>query len=101
MVCKLVSVLSKHFYDSLDNKHKMLEVIRLKGASATGLMSGCRVDKVDVDLGYGLGSNIMPIYVADINDDCILGLDYPKARGAVIDLGRGVLEVEGLLVTGK
>ena len=96
-----VSVLSKNFYDSLDNKPKMLETIRLKGASASGLMSGCRVDKVDVDLGYGLGSYSMPMYVADINDDCILGLDYLKTRGAVIDLGRVVLEVEGLLVTRK
>ena len=64
-------------------------------------MSGCRVDKVDVDLGYGLGSYIMPLYVAGINDDCILSLDFLNARGAVIDLGQGVLEVEGLLVTGK
>ena len=64
-------------------------------------MYGCRVDKVDVVLGYGLGSYNMPMYVADINDDCILGLDYLKARGAVIDLGRGVLEVEVFLVTGK
>ena len=64
-------------------------------------MSDCRVDKVDVDLGYGIGSYSMPMYVVDINDDCILGVDYLKARGAVIDMGRGVLEVEGLLVTGK
>ena len=73
-----VSVLSKNFYDSLDNKPKMLETIRLKGASASGLMSCCRVDRVDVDLGYGLGSYSMSMYVADINDDFILGLDYLK-----------------------
>ena len=64
-------------------------------------MSGSRVDKVDVDLGYGQGSYRMPMYAEDINDDCMLGLDYLKARGAEIDLGRRVLEVEGLLVTGK
>ena len=51
----------------------MMETIRLKGASFSGLMSGCRVDNVEVDLGYGLGSYIMPIYVVDINN-CILGL---------------------------
>ena len=51
-----------------------------------GLMSGYRVDKVDVDLGYGFGRYSMTIYVVDINDNCILGLDYLKARGAVIDL---------------
>ena len=56
---------------------------------------------MNVDLGYGIRSYSMSMYVPDINDDCILGLDYLKARGAVIDLARGVLEVEGLLVTGK
>ena len=79
----------------------MLERIRLNGASASGLMSGCMIDNVDVGLGYGTGIYSMPMYVADINDGCILGLDYMKTRGAVVDLGRDVLEVEGLLVTGK
>ena len=31
-----VSVLSKNCYDSVDNTPKMLEAIRLKGASASG-----------------------------------------------------------------
>ena len=55
-----VYILSKNCNDSLDLKNKMLETIRLKGASASGLMSGCRVDKVDVDLAYGQGSYSMP-----------------------------------------
>ena len=93
-----VSVLSKSFYDSLDNKPEMLAEIHLKGASA-----GCRVDTEDADVGHGIGRYIMPMYVADINDACILDLDYLKvrSRGAVIDLGRRVLEVDGLLVKGK
>ena len=69
----------------------MGETIHLKGASYSALMSGCRVNNVEVDLGYGLENYSMPLYVADIN--CILDLDYLKARKAVIDLGRGVLEV--------
>ena len=50
-------------------------------------------------MNVDIGSYTMPMYIADINNDCILSLDYLKARRAVIDLGRGVLEVEGLLVT--
>ena len=41
-----------------------------------------------MNLGYGIGSYSMSMYVADINDNCILGLDYLKATGAVIDMGQ-------------
>ena len=64
-------------------------------------MVGCRVDGVDVDFGDGQGRYIMPVYIADITDNCILGLDYPKARKAVIDLSQGVLVVNGTIVEGK
>ena len=49
-------------------------------------MVGCRVDGVEVDLGDGHGNYSMPMYVADITDNYIRGLDYIKAREAVIDL---------------
>ena len=48
-----VSVLSRKFYDSLSCRPKPVESIRLKGASAPGVMVGCRVDGVEVDLGDG------------------------------------------------
>ena len=41
------------------------------------------------------------MYVADITDNCILGLDYLKASEAVIDLSQGVLVVSGISVKGK
>ena len=43
----------------------------------------------------------MTMYVADITDNCILGLDYLKAHVAVIDLSQGVLVVNGTIVKGK
>ena len=43
----------------------------------------------------------MTRYVADITDNCILGLDYLKAREAVIDLSQGVLVVNDTIVKGK
>ena len=87
-----VSVLSRKFYDSLSCRPKPVESIRLKGASASGVMVGCRVDGVEVDLGDGHGN---------ISDNCILGLDYLKARKAVIDLSQGVLVVNDTIVKGK
>ena len=43
----------------------------------------------------------MTMYVANITDNCILGLDYLKARKAVIDLSQGVLVVNDTIVKGK
>ena len=96
-----VSVLSRKFYDCLSCRPKPVESIRLKGASASGVMVGCRVDGVEVDLGDGHGNYSMTMYVANITDNCILGLDYLKARKAVIDLSQGVLVVNDTIVKGK
>ena len=43
----------------------------------------------------------MTMYVAVITDNCILGLDYLKAREAVSDLSQGGLVVNGTIVKGK
>ena len=88
-------------YDSLSWRPRPVELIRLKGASASGVLVGCRVDGVEVDLGEGHGNYSMIMYVANITDNCTLGLDYLKAREAVIDLSQGVLLVNGTIVKGK
>ena len=62
-------------------------------------MVGCRVDGVEVDLGDGHGNYSMTMYMA-INN-YILGLDYLKARKAVINLSQGVLVVNNTIVKGK
>ena len=96
-----VSVLSRRFYGSLSCRPRPVDSIRLKGASASGVIVGCRVYSVDVDLGDGHGNYSMALYVADITDNCFLGLDYLKARKAVIDLNQGVVVVNGTIVNGK
>ena len=53
-------------------------------------MVGCRVDGVDVDLGDSHENYSMTMYVANITDNCILGLDYLKARKSVIDLSQSI-----------
>ena len=54
-----------------------------------------------MDLGDGHGYDSMTIHVANITDNCILGLDYLKARKAVIDLSQGVLVINDTIVKGK
>ena len=95
-----VSVLTT-FYNSLSCRSRPVESIRLKDASASGIMVGCRVDGEEVELGDGHGNYSMTMYVADINDNCNLGLDYIRARDAVIDLTHGVLVVNGTIVKGS
>ena len=69
-----VSVPSRRFYDSLSCRPRLVELILLKGASASGVMVGCQVDGVEVDLGDGHRNYNMTMYVANITDNCILGL---------------------------
>ena len=95
-----VSVLSKGFYDSLGDKPPITEKIRLIGASASGVMIASRID--DVCVGLCGVQNKQSMYVADINDKCILGLDYLKTNKAVIDLDKGVLLLGDMrIITGK
>ena len=54
-----------------------------------------------VDLGDGHGNYSMAMYVANITDNCIFGLEYLKTRKAVIDLNQGVLVVNDTIVKGK
>ena len=75
-----VSVLSRRFYDSMSCRPRPVESIRLKVASASGVMVGCRIDGVEVDLVDGHGNYNMTMYVANITNNCILGLDYLKAH---------------------
>ena len=82
-----VSILSRRFYYRLSCSPRPVKSIRLKGASASVVMVGCRVDGVDVDLGDGHGNYSMTMYVADITNKCILGLDY-QVLEAVIDLSQ-------------
>ena len=83
------------------SRPRPVESIRMKGASASGVMVWCWVDGVEVDLGDSHENYSMTMYVADSTDNCILGLDYIKAREAVIDLSQGLLVVNGTILKGK
>ena len=62
-----VPVLIRRLYDSLSCRPRPVESIRLKVASASGVMVGCRVDGVEVDLGDSHGNYNMTKLLANIN----------------------------------
>ena len=81
--CTLVidMTINNHYVEAMVDSGAQVSVLsrirpRLKGASASGVMIGCRVDGVEVDLGDGHGNYSMTMYVANITDNCIIGLDY-------------------------
>ena len=50
---------------------------------------------VEVRIGVGSSELLLPVYVADVEDSCLLGLDYLTQMGACVDLGRKLLRVGG------
>ena len=58
--------------------------------------------KVDLKLQLGNLTTHHTFYLADIADECILGMDYLKPAGAVLDLGKGLMTIgdEKISLTG-
>ena len=48
---------------------------------------------VEARVGLGNGEEVLPVYVADLGESCLLGLDYLTQSGACVDLGRRKLRV--------
>ena len=42
----------------------------------------------------GLQEAVHPMWVADIQDECILGLDFLELHGCMVDLGDNVLHIQ-------
>ena len=65
------------------------ENVNLKGAAEHGNMQASKAESVSIELS---GSKVhLPVYVADISDDCILGLDWIRANKVTIDFEHGVV----------
>ena len=60
-----------------------------------GVTGHCTSLKGPVEVRIGVGSSelLLPVYVADVEDSCLLGLDYLTRVGACVDLGRKLLRV--------
>ena len=51
---------------------------------------------VNVTIGLKGQQVIWPVYVSEVQDDCLLGLDLLRAVGALVDLEKGILKVVGV-----
>ncbi|KAG7489138.1 Retrovirus-related Pol poly from transposon 297 [Solea senegalensis] len=64
------------------------------------LPSGTPLQRTEVQLRTVTGLNVCyRVWVADIQDSCILGLDFMVDNGGVLDMGRGTLSFPGGCVT--
>lgn len=86
-----VTVLQRAWLDKWLPNSLLSDTVRLKGASATGYMMASILYDANIMLkGHKV---VIPIYVADISDDCILGLDWMRAVKVVIDFENGLLSI--------
>ncbi|XP_063845412.1 uncharacterized protein LOC135091900 [Scylla paramamosain] len=62
-----------------------------------GVTGHCVQLKGPADVRIGVGSAVerMPVYVADLDEPCLLGLDYLTQSKACVDLGRKLVRVRG------
>ena len=51
--------------------------------------------KGDFHVRIGTQEAVHPMWVADIQDECILGLDFLELHGCMVDLGDNVLHISG------
>ena len=82
-----VSVVSRNFWKSM-GRGEVVDTVKLKGATQDIMMAGV-VERVDIETG-DVRRNIK-VFVADISDDCIFGLDRMKQFQMVVDLNKGVI----------
>ncbi|XP_047481643.1 DNA damage-inducible protein 1-like [Penaeus chinensis] len=62
-----------------------------------GVTGHCVQLKGPVEARIGVGSTVqrLPVYVADMDEHCLLGLDYLTQSKTCVDLGRKLVRVHG------
>ena len=73
--------------------------VRLKGPADDNVMMADVVEEFRIGIGGTYCNN--RIFVADISDECILGLDSMKLFKMIIDLDKGIMEVNGKVLPGR
>ena len=92
-----VTVVSRRLWDVV-GKGAVIDTVKLKGATQDTMMADI-VENVEIEAG-GVRRGTK-IFVADITDDCIFGLDCMKLFKMVVDLNKGVVGVGHSVVAGK
>ena len=84
-----VTVPKRKWMESWLSEVALSENVNLKGAAEHGNMQASKAESVSIELGRSKVH--LPVYVADISDDCILGLDWIRANKVTIDFKHGVV----------
>ena len=92
-----ITVVSRRPWDVV-GKGAVIDTVKLKGATQDTMMADIG-ENVEIEAG-GVQRGTK-IFVADITDDCIFGLDCMKLFKMVVDLNKGVVGVGHLVVAGK
>ena len=92
-----VTVVSRRLWDVV-GKGVVIDTVKLKGATQDTMMADI-VENVEIEAG-GVRRGTK-IFVADITDDCIFGLDCMKLFKMVVDLYKGVVGVGHSVVAGN
>ena len=92
-----VTVVSRRQWDVV-GKGAVIDTVKLKGPTQDTMMADI-VENVEIEAG-GVRRGTK-IFVADITNDCIFGLDCMKLFKMVVDLNKGVVGVGHSVVAGK
>ena len=92
-----VTVVSRRLWNVV-GKGAVIDTVKIKGATQDTMMADI-VENVEIEAG-GVRRGTK-IFVADISDDCIFGLDCMKLFKMVVDLNKGVVGVGHSVVAGK
>lgn len=88
-----VTIISAKLYESLSSKLKTKQHTMMHGAGRDMKMTAFIIGPVDI----GIGSQIYPsdVYVAPIDDDMLLGLDFLYKYNVVLDCSKNIFVING------
>ena len=90
-----VTIISEEFFRQFKKPFRFVKKSRLKCAGIESSMEAKLVKDVDIQIGENKYK--WDVYVAPINDEFILGLDFLKEFAAIIDFETGTITLNGKL----
>ena len=88
-----VTIVSDHFYNTLKNKPGKEREVVLKAAGRDMRMTGFITHPAEFQIGEKCYR--LPVHIAPISDDIILGIDFLMNTKADINLDKHYLTLEG------
>ena len=88
----MVTLISRQFYNKIDSNIPKGETVKLKGLG-NKVVSAQRIPQFPLMIG---GSSYpTDVYVTDMTDSILLGLDFLSRHGCIVDLKHNTIEIYG------